>query len=61
MSRYVVVRKPAKANDYLDPRPVPQPPLPCVYEPDGPIKTGVIDIDGNDICRVRDQIGFIRT
>ena len=30
-----------------------------VHEPE-PVKTGVLDKDGNPIIRVMDQIGFVR-
>lgn len=66
MPRYVAVRqqqKPLRScwheYDYSSWSTQAQPlGQPSVYD-SGPVRTGLLDKDGNDICRVPDQIGFV--
>lgn len=58
MSRYVVLRREREKSFYYEKSEQPLP-HPLVYEPE-PVKTGLLDKDGNSIYRLPDGIGFLR-
>jgi hypothetical protein len=60
MARYVVGPKRTAEDDFYD-KPTPMPPIghPQVFVSE-PIKTGIIDLEGRDLYRLPDEIGFLR-
>jgi len=57
--RYISLPKREKSSDeYWEPRLMPPLAHPQVFVSD-PVKTGLIDSDGNDIYRLPDAIGFL--
>lgn len=63
MARYVIARQKPPPHSWYDfgrDHDAPSQPLgqPNVYDP-GPVKTGLVDKDGNEICRTQDRIGFV--
>lgn len=57
VSRYAI-RRPTPARSWWD-TPAPPLPHPQSYVSD-PVKTGVLDADGNEIYRMPDPVGFLR-
>ena len=59
MARYVSTRPPLRA-DWWQTQPPPPLPHPQVFVGD-PVDTGLLDVAGNKIMKLPDEIGFIRS
>lgn len=55
MSRYVI--RPVRSNDWWE-QPAPPLPHPTSFVSE-PIRTGILDPDGNDIFKMPDPVGFL--
>ena len=58
MSRYVVKAEVASEDRFWDDRMLPTVGHPKVFE-EGPVKTGLVDANGNPIYRLPDAIGYL--